>query len=289
MRLYLCNGHRVELNGDANAPYEIEMKGNKLNRNLWKFICKHKEIFTDSYSAGVQSEFRPHFEEVYEQKIARLDSLLIDYIENHPSDVMSSILIGDYLLRYDNYALCNTLWQGLSVKAQLPYIAQTMEHLSRDLAITNENGKLPYMRMLGNNDSICYISTRKSKATLVCIWNTIDEQSEVMHKVLQHYARRYTDRQLQIATISFDGDTARWHSVVDSDTSRVVDMWSDGLYTSDVFAKYNITRLPVYMLGDSLGNVLVRTSQLPDQDIDAQLDSLVSIDKYKIETPILKP
>jgi hypothetical protein len=69
----------------------------------------------------------------------------------------------------------------------------------------------------------------------------------------------------------------------------VVDLWSDGLYTTDMLAKYKVTRLPVYMLGDSLGNVLVRTPQLPDKDLNDQLDSLVNIDKYTIETPIFKP
>lgn len=289
MRLYLCNGERVELKGDAKLPYEIEMKGNSLNRNLWKFVSEHNEIFADFYAYGLQSELSPALDNVYKQKVARLDSLLISYIENNPNDVMSSILIGDYLLRYDNYALCDTLWQQLHEKARLPYIARTMEHLSQELSINKENNKLPYMRMLNERDSISYVSTRNSKATLLCIWQAQDKDAEVMHRVLQHYTRRYDEQQLQVVAMSFDRDTASWHRVVDSDTSRVVDMWSDALYTSDMLSKYKVTRLPVYMLGDSLGNILVRTPQLPDKDLDAQLDSLVSVEKYAIETPIFKP
>lgn len=289
MRLYLCNGERIELKGDAKLPYEIEMKGNSLNRNLWKFVSEHNEIFADFYAYGLQSELSPALDNVYKQKAARLDSLLISYIENNPNDVMSSILIGDYLLRYDNYAQCDTLWQQLHEKARLPYIARTMEHLSQELSINKENNKLPYMRMLNERDSISYVSTRNSKATLLCIWQAQDKDAEVMHRVLQHYTRRYDEQQLQVVAMSFDRDTACWHRVVDSDTSRVVDMWSDALYTSDMLSKYKVTRLPVYMLGDSLGNILVRTPQLPDKDLDAQLDSLVSVEKYAIETPIFKP
>ena len=288
MRLYLCNGERGELKGDAKVPYEIEMKGNSLNRNLWKFISKHNEIFTDYYAYGLQSELRPAMDNIYKQKVARLDSLLISYIEDNPGDVLSSILIGDYLLRYDNYAQCDALWQQLHEKARLPYIAQTMEHLSQELTFTKENSKLPYMRMLNERDSISYVSTRNSKATLLCIWEAQDKDAEVMHRVLQHYTRRYDEKQLQVVTMSFDRDTAYWHRVVDSDTSRVVDMWSDALYTSEMLAKYKVTRMPVYMLGDSLGNILVRTPQLPDKDLDAQLDSLVNVDNYAIETPIFK-
>lgn len=289
MRLYLCNGQRVELKGDAKVPYEIELKGNSLNRNLWKFISKHNEIFTEFYAATLQSEFRPNLEDIYIDKQRRLDSLLISYIDSHRRDVMSSILIGDYLLRYDNYALCDLLWQGLHEKAKLPYITRTMEHLGQELTFNSDNSKLPYMRMLNNADSIYYVATRKSAATLVCLWQAENKKADVMHKVLQHYARQYTNKQLQVVTISFDTDTAKWHSVVDSDTSRVVDLWSDGLYTTDLLAKYKVTRLPVYLLGDSLGNILVRTPQLPDEDLDNQLDSLVNIDKYTIETPIFKP
>ena len=289
MRLYMCNGQRVELKGDAMVPFEMELKGNSLNRNLWKFISKHNEIFTEYQAAALQSEFRPTQEKVFKEKQARLDSLLLSYIEDHSGDVMSSILIGDYLLRYDNYALCDSLWRGLQEKAQLPYIARTMEHLGREMTFNSDNSKLPYMRMLNNVDSIYYVAPRQSRATLLCMWQTQDKKADVMHKVLQHYARQYTDKQLQVVTISFDTDTAQWHKVVDSDTSRVVDLWSDGLYTADAMTKYNLTRLPIYMLGDSLGNILVRTSQLPDKDLDAQLDSLVNKEKYSIETPIFKP
>lgn len=145
------------------------------------------------------------------------------------------------------------------------------------------------MRMLNEHDSICYVSTRNSKATILCMWQAADEDAEVIHRVLEHYARRYNKKQLQIVAMSFDTDTARWHSIVDSDTSQVIDLWSDALYTSEMLSKYNVTRLPVYMLSDSLGNILVRAPQLPDKEINAQIDSLVKIDKYKIETPIFKP
>ncbi|MBR3951769.1 MAG: DUF4369 domain-containing protein [Bacteroidaceae bacterium] len=289
MRFYLCNGERIELEGDAKNLYEIELKGNSLNRNLWKFISKHNEIFTDSYTYGLQSELSSTAKNLYKEKRARLDSLLIDYIDTHHGDIMSSILIGDYLLRYDNYALCDTLWQQLHENARLPYIARTMKHLGEELTFNKENNKLPYMRMLNEHDSICYVSTRNSKATILCMWQAADEDAEVIHRVLEHYARRYNEKQLQIVAMSFDTDTARWHSIVDSDTSQVIDLWSDALYTSEMLSKYNVTRLPVYMLSDSLGNILVRAPQLPDKEINAQIDSLVKIDKYKIETPIFKP
>ena len=289
MRLYLRNGERVELKGDAEKLYEIKMKGNSRNRRLWKFVSEHSDFFVDVRKAGLMSERNAATDHLYESKCLSLDSLLIDYIKHHPGDEVSAILLGDYLLRYNNYALCDTLWQGLHEKARLPYIDRTMQHLSNELSFNDNNSKLPYLRMLDNTDSISYVSTRKSKATLLCMWQAKEDKSDVLHKVLQHYARRYNKEQLQIVAISFDCDTAVWHKVVDDDNSHVVDLWSDGLYTSSLLKKYKVTRLPLYMLGDSLGNILVRTTSLPDESLDAQLDSLLNINAYKIETPIFKP
>ena len=288
MRLYLCNGERVEIKGDAEVPSEIKMKGSSLNRNMWKFITSHNDIFMQAYTAGIRREMSSKNTE-YDVAKVRLDSLLTDFVEHHPGDVMSSILIGDYLLRYDNFALCDTLWQQLHEKARLPYIEHTMLHLKKELSFHEENVKLPHMRMIDDKDSICYVNPRKSRATLLCLWQAKDVQAHVMHKVLEHYARRYNEKQLQLVAISFDGDTALWHRTVESDTTRVIDLWCDDLYTSNLMGKFNVTRMPLYMLGDSLGNILVRTPQLPDDDLDARLDSLVSIDKYEIETPIFKP
>lgn len=66
-------------------------------------------------------------------------------------------------------------------------------------------------------------------------------------------------------------------------------MWGDAIYTSKQLKKHNVTRMPVYMLADSVGNILVRTSSLPDSDVDTQLDSLLTRNKYSIEHPIFKP
>ena len=129
MRLYLRNNERVEIEGDANIPYEIKMKGSKLNRNLWKLICDNNELFEMAQSAG-QKDMRA-FGRINgkNRDIARLDSCLINFIDRHPKNMLSSILIGDYLLRYDNVDLCDSLWQNLNEKALWTPAGEALEHM----------------------------------------------------------------------------------------------------------------------------------------------------------------
>ncbi len=289
LRLYLRNGESVELKGDATAKYEIEMKGNKLNRNLWKFICQNNELFSDVEASGVGVTRGAVSTTSYNTARHRLDSLLIDYISHHRNNMMSSILLGDYLLQYHNFALCDSLWMLLDEDAQLPFIATTMTRLHDELTFHNDNDKLPYLRYIDDIDSLRYINTRNSKATLVCLWQSTLPESHLIHRELEQYTRQYNEKQLQVIAISFDTDTAQWHKAVEKDSTDVIDLWSDDVYTGKILSKHNITRMPVYLLGDSIGTILVRTSQLPDKDIDIYIDSLVNIEKYRINTPIFKP
>lgn len=289
MRLYMTNGERVEIEGDAKAKYEIEMKGNRLNRDFWKLICQNNEIFDAVQKSGVNFERGIEKEAAHQAHLSRLDSLLIDYVDNHHGNLLSSILIGDYLLRYENFALCDSLWSELNDDAKVPYIGATMERLRNEMAFDNDNNKLPHLRYLNDNDSLIFINTRHSKATLLCIWQATDKQAHSWREELGKYARRYDKKSLQTVALAFDCDTAVWHRAIEKKSDNTIDIWGNDVYTGRQLKNFHIKRMPVYLLADSLGNILVRTSRLPDADIDRQIDSLITRHQYKIEQPIFKP
>lgn len=289
MRLYLKNGERIELQGDAKELYEIEMKGNSLNRRLWKLICNNHTIFTDARMAGIRRDDNAISTNEYCAVMQRHDSLLVDYIEKNKSDELSGYLLGDYLMRYDNLPQCDTLWQSLHEKARNNTIAAVLEERLATSTFNEENTKLPYLRQLNSSDTITFVNPRNSKATLLCIWAVENRNAREHYLSLRDYAMQYEPEELQVVALSFDRDTTDWHIAIDNDTARVINLWGSGLYTSQLMSKYNITRFPVYMLGDNDGKIVVRTSRLPDSDVDAQLDSLLNIDEYELQTPVFKP
>lgn len=290
MRLYMHNGERVEIEGDANLKYEIEMKGSRLNRDMWRLICQNDEIFGEAYNAGYDRDRGVANDDRYNTAITRLDSLLIDYITDNKSNKLSSALIGDYLLRYDNFDLCDSLWNTLDREAQLPFVAHAIERLGKELSFDKDNSKIPHLRYFCDGDSLLLVDPRDSKATLLCLWTTDNNRQAIaLRRELMQYAREYDKEKLQVVALSFDRDTASWHRVIKNDSTHIVDLWGDAIYTSKLLRKHNVTRMPVYMLADSIGNILVRTSSIPDVDIDAQIDSLIAIPRYSIETPIFKP
>ena len=289
MRLYMRNGERVELKGDATKKYEIEMKGNSLNRSLWKLTCENQTIFMQKESTGVGIMRGSVQQAEYNKLLAQYDSLLIDYIGRHGGKELIGILIVDYLLRYENFALCDSLWQTLNTEAQPEFATTTMKRMREKMTFDGENTRIPYLRYLDDTDSLLYINPRHSNANLLCIWSAEEVDPQKLHRQLEQYALRYDIEDLQVIALSFDRDTAVWHRAVENDTTHVIDIWGDAIYTSKNLSRYNVTRMPVFMLGDSLGRILVRTSQLPDKDLDTHLDSLVENSKYQLEEHIFKP
>ena len=161
--------------------------------------------------------------------------------------------------------------------------------MQEKMSFNNYNDRIPYLKYLDETDSLLYVNPRHSKANLLCIWSAEETEAKTLHSLLEKYAQRYDKKELQIIALSFDRDTAVWHRAIEDDTTHVIDMRGDAIYTNKSLIRYNISRMPVFMLGDSLGKILVRTSQLPDKDLDTHLDSLVKCNKYKLEEPIFKP
>ena len=289
MRLYLRNNERVEIEGDAHNPYEMVLKGSKLNRNLWKLICKNHLLFETAQSAGEKQMKAYGRVDGNNRDIARLDSCLIDYIERHPKNTLSSILIGDYLLRYDNVVLCDSLWKNLNEKALWTPAGEALQHMKKITSFSDDKLRLPHMRYFDDTDTIRYLTPRNSKATLLCIWRADGKNATLHHAELEKYAARYSKDTLQVVAISFDPDTALWHKMVKNDTSPVIDLWNDNVFTSRSMKNHNFTRFPTFMLADSKGNIVVRTSHLPDADIEEQLDSLIQVNDYVIDKPIFNP
>ncbi len=289
MRLYLCNGERVELKGDASLKHEIEMKGSSLNRSLWKLICTNHTIFTQLEAAGVGITRGAESLEKLELYTAQYDSVLIDYISQHRGNELSGILLVDYLLRYDNYDECDSLWNTLDVEAQSPLATKVMSRLQEKMSFDADNNRLPHLRYIDDQDSLFYVNPRHSNANLLCIWSAEEARSQQLHERLEEYALRYSREDLQVIALSFDRDTAVWHRAVENDTTHVIDMWGDAIYTGKILSRYNVSRMPVFMLSDSLGRIWVRTSQLPDSDLNARLDSLVKDHKYTAEEHLFKP
>lgn len=289
MRFYLQNGDRIELEGDAEKMYEIKIKGNDLNRDLWQLICRNHELFSSVEQERRNAGNSWRMTSSLALSEARLDSVLTDYITHHRSSMLSSILLGDYLLRQENYVLCDSLWQTIDEDAKLPYIAKTMERMKVEHAFTEENNRLPHLRFLDVNDSVFFVNPRKSKATLLYIWAAQDPLSCEQLKPLAELADKHDKEKLQVVALSIDSDTAVWHRVAENGSESVVHLWCESAYNNKAMQRYNIAGLPTVMLGDSLGRILVRTSMFPDIDIEEQIDSLVRIPAYKIASPIFKP
>lgn len=289
MRFYLQNGDRIELKGNAQKPEEIRMKGNGLNSDLWRLIHDHYDIFATLASERAKSAGRWQKPPSLIEAEERADSLLIAAIEKNRGSQLGSILLADYLLRSDKYALCDSLWNTLDRNAALPYIAANMQELMQRYDIANENKRLPHLRFLDLNDTISFVNPRDSKATLLYIWAAEDPRSASMRHQLSQYLQTYDSKKIQVVALSIDRDTAVWHKQVENDSLPVIHLWCEGAYNNRILKRHHIDRLPVVMLGDSLGMIVVRASALPDPDIEAQTDSLLNIAAYQVEQPIIKP
>lgn len=289
MRFYLQNGDRIEIKGDARLPQEIRMKGNGLNSDLWKLIHGNYETFATLLAERRNTARTGKYTAALRTAEANADSILIAYISRHKGSQLSSALLVDYLLRSDNLLLCDSLWKTLDANARLPHTVDIMDELTARYALTDLNIRLPYLRYPDSTDSMTFVNPRNKDATLLYIWAAEDEPSATCYDRLAPYLQQYGDDDVQVVALSFDRDTALWHRRIDNDTLPVIHLWCEGAYNNRIMQRYAIDRLPVVMLGDSAGMLVLRTNDLPDADLNTLTDSLVSPRAFTPDKPIIKP
>ena len=227
------NGDKMQMRGDRNDIYGIEVKGSDVNERWYKFIKDHKVEYTST-----------------DHK--KLDNLIEKQVAQNPDDLLSTLLLVFDYSQLNNKAKMEPLLAKISDSAKPKWLLDSYTKLVK--SVPSKANHINPFSLYEHAGSFTKIMPVDSKATLLYFWTfTIDHTKEIAP--LKDLSDTYDAKTLQVADVFMEPDTASWSSHLKSDATTWKHLWAPDGPANRVLKPFNIATTPLYIVTDSIGDV----------------------------------
>ena len=264
MSLYLKNGDHITLEGDANKPFEIAIKGNRINEEIGDFRKRNSLVLVrlrEKEKNFVTHWNKPEYSQSIKQLRASLQKDAIAFIQEHKSSLSSSILIYEYLLDIDNYAFCDSLLKTLSPDAKPVNLQAKMEVIFSKILKSKIGTSLPYFTLRNENDSIIYSTSFNGKPTIITCWSIDDTLSMKEMRYQKNWYKELDRKDYNMVGISFDMDVNAWKNRLKTDSLSWKQVRLPEGWNSPWVKNSGIVQIPYTLVLDKRGKIIARNLQ----------------------------
>ena len=280
--VWVENGQKIKISGDANYPELIETKGNPVNDLLTQFKQENRNIIEAKNNLEdtlklIDFENQADIEKTQAQINALEQSLTLkakNFIEENPSSIASLVLIQDYLLRSNDLGLLDNNLSLIQSPAKEDKLYIRLNAIYQKFSQTLLGSDAPDFSVIdikgdtltlnSFNDRYLILSFEKSGCG-TCIED---------YPVLKDLHKKYKRKNLEILSLIFDENKEDWSEV--SKEYEITWLQSIDEYglSSSLLYSYNISMIPDYFLIDKEGKILASHSSIKEitQILDEKLD-----------------
>ncbi|MDR3061393.1 MAG: AhpC/TSA family protein [Dysgonamonadaceae bacterium] len=252
---------QLSVSGHVNFPEMIIAKGGEVNDLLAGFKTENKSLLQerrnlmDHHHSDVEMNdslgTKMNYPE-YESKLLNVDHQLKEkaekFINNHFSSIASLVLIQDYLMDGSDPELVRTYLSKMEGDVIRDTLYRKLVRVNDKYCRTLPGSKAPDFTVLDINNDTIRLNSYRGKyflLTFAASWcETCDKDNEDLVLLYKDSDRK----QLEVLTISLDGDSTAWSHVIKEKKMvwhQVID--TDG-WGSDIVSLYNITEIPSNVL-----------------------------------------
>lgn len=229
------NGDKIELKGNIDEPYRLQVSGNDASEQWYKFINENHEIFENEDS---------------EEK----DKAIENYISENPDNIVSALLfINDYSNLSDNNKN-KKLLTLISSEARPESIMKNyyaIQSMQNDAA---SKEKVQSMMLYSEKDTIVSYSPFRQSYNIIYFWNPDDKSRREDVKKLKDYTENFSSKRLLVLDVNLDNDTIKWKNIIRGDSVKNwTRYWAVGGIVNTSLRRLKITSTPYYIVSDSNG------------------------------------
>ena len=284
--LWVENGEKYSLTGEANYPELIMVKGGEINRLMTEFkndnysLIKEKcdlrdkllartELSTGSNSNNdTQISFQMrNIEQILKTKAQ-------DFVFANPSSITALIMIQDYILDIECAADIQPFLNNVTEEVKTNPLFNKLQRLSfKDLYTKAGQPALNFSITDTKNDTIS-LETFKDKYLILTFANSLCEFCKPEYAELITIQDTYSAKELAILTISLDENKEDWKKLATENSINWIQAIDSTGWASEIASQYNVLSLPCNYLIDKKG--IIAGSKI-------SVDSIISILKEGIK------
>lgn len=289
--LFVDKGSAVKVNGDANLPDLIEVKGGDVNDDLTQFKKDNKSTLMarakllETIRAGIPLKgqaTKPNPDVI--SKLSNLNYQLTnsasEYIKKNPEKIASVILLQDFFKDDDSADQMDKRLQNLrSPAAKFPLAYQLRQYINQVKA-SQEGATAPYFTLKDKKGNETRADLYRGKYLLLSFVSNNGPLRLKNRQELQEIQRKHKSDQVSIVSIVVEEQETTKNTVAkegkpskDSKAEWKVFSLEEG-WAAKILTDFNINQLPLNILIDPEGKIIAREespalieSKLPKQAV----------------------
>ena len=284
--LWVQNGEKYTLTGDANYPELIMVKGGEINKLLTEFktenmsLLKEKCELRDKVIARAENpeELNGHNDSQLSFQIKNIDQILKtraqDFVEANPSSIAALVMIQDFILDVKNSSDIQPFLELITEEVRInPIYDKLLMLSSKDLQTKAGQPALNFKIRDTHNDTIS-LETFKDKYLILTFATSQCEFCKPDYTELLTIRKSFSEKDLAVLTISLDENKDDWKQLAEENEINWTQAIDSTGWASEIASLYNVLSVPCNYLIDNKGIII--GSKL-------QVDSIQSIltDKLK--------
>lgn len=238
-RAYIRNGESVTLELDGDNPLNVSASGTDENSRWARFLKEN----SDSLSAGA----------------AAANRVIGAYINSHPEDVVSTLLLIYHYNAENNPAGADSLMQFIDPAWRPGSLTEGFNYQLQRLVSQSASDSLPDFRIRIRGGEMELISLAEQALTLIAVSNDENGQRDSIQAALQRIHRRGGIRIVEIGT---ESDTLSWYRHITADTVAWKRGWTAGGPAGNALRNMGIQSIPYFIVCDSTSRPLYRSSAI---------------------------
>lgn len=233
----------IKLGGDGSKAMGVKVGGSRINEDWQLFRDEHAAFYTDPNPS-------------------RLDAAIEKYVREHPTDMLSTVLLVADYRDYSDRAKVEKLLKSVDAKARPESLTRGIDTKSA----TNAGTRMPRLMNLtlikhGGDFEEIHLTGHTS---LISLWANPQENRNAIINKLQDL-----DQDVSIIDVLAESDTLRWHNTIANDPGRWKHYWAPGGPLEQGIQLLGATSMPWFAVTDSTGMVTYSGS-----DLDAALRNI---------------
>ena len=266
--LWVQNGGKFSLTGDANYPEIIMVKGGEINKLLTGFKTENQSLIKER--CDLRDRLFSNLEHTEESSVnndAQLSSQIKninqilktraqDFVEVNPSSIAALAMIQDYILDIENASDIQPFLDLVTEEVKANSLYDKLQILClKDRQTEAGHPALDFNIRDTKNDTIS-LETFKDKYLILTFASSQCEFCKLDYSKLLDIRNTFPEKDLAVLTISLDENKEDWKKLAEENEIKWIQVIDSVGWASEMVSLYNVFSLPCNYLIDNKGIII---------------------------------